>query len=263
MIRTQVRVLLVIGNNHKAISDKYRCDKTEEVEVMRVEEAPVAKERHIKYLEEAIKSPLLARNPYLRDTHKDLLELIKGMTDEQYFEFANDGARIENGVAYSKKDPRGYYHWPRSGQEILDKTGRLHDFLTPFKLLDGNLAYTARKGDIDWSEMHLTNPDLYRRTWELCVERQEPKSERDRKILENMGERRGYFSNFKSADEYINHNTSFWTYFVADDKKCESIDDGNVSDKQWVAGFYEKYIEQLSDDTILSLYEVRIIDENP
>jgi hypothetical protein len=75
-----------------------------------------------------------------------------------------------------------------------------------------------------------------------------------------MSNRLDYFMNFNNSDEYVKHSCSFWTYGVATEDKYEEVS-FNVSDKEWVAKFYDKYIKNIKGNPLLSIYEVRSLND--
>lgn len=256
---TSMRILLVIGDDHEKICKEYRRDKDHEVPVMVLEkDAAESRQRYIKYIEEILSNKGLSES--VRNSYTKILDYVKGCSDEEYFEFINDGNRIENGVAYSKNDPKGLYCAPRCGQVNLDNGDGELEFSNPFILLDGSKAYVARKGDIDWSEMHLKNTHFYERVWEVCVNGAKPQDKSEERAYDMMKNRKAYFKKFKDSDEYVRHCTSFWAYLVATADRCDTLDGHKEGDKSWVSNFYDTYIEPLSDDTLLSIYEVKLLD---
>ena len=72
-----------------------------------------------------------------------------------------------------------------------------------------------------------------------------------------MQNRVSYFSNFADKNEYVKHSCSFWCYGVITQNGEYHELDYKVRDKDWVSGFYERFVKNLPDETTLAIYEVR------
>ena len=182
------------------------------------------------------------------------------MSDEEFFEEMTDGCTIdENGDAYSTKNQKAKYRAERCYEERYKKTGEEAPFSNPMVLKDLTKSYSARFDDIEWAANHMFGTDLYRRAWEIVMEGSEPKTEQEKNIKERMGNRQAYFKNFADADEYVRHSCSFWCYgVITQDGEYHEVGNG-VSDKDWVAQFFDKYIKPIKGNPLLTIYEVRKI----
>lgn len=148
-----------------------------------------------------------------------------------------------------------YYKWPKCYQNKLEKTGEEAEFSNPFYLKDGYVAYRARFDEIDWERMHGFNKDIYKAAWELCVEDRDPEDNTEFTIKKNMMNRTEYFKNFSSKERYITYSTSFFAYGIATSERFIHLkDDEDMF--EFANTFYDKYIKDLNDDDILSIYEV-------
>jgi hypothetical protein len=66
--------------------------------------------------------------------------------------------------------------------------------------------------------------------------------------------------NFKTKDNYIKYNTSYWNYAVIKDGIW--TDTENKDSLEWVNNFYETFVEPLNDDELITIYEYQINDAN-
>ncbi|MCD8208437.1 MAG: hypothetical protein LUD72_10905 [Bacteroidales bacterium] len=256
------RTLLVIGEKHKEIAEKYSLDtKVEPYVKFRLDDAGEYRQKRLAAIESILNSKAIPLSEKQKDIYKDLYLEIREMDDFEYYQTITNGCTYDetNGDALSTENPLAQYKYERCPQTVLEARGEESDFSNPFWLKDGYIAYSAKKGDINWDRMHLYNTEVYEKAWAICVDGVEPTDDEGRRIKEMMGNKREYFDNFANIEEYVRHSCSFWTYGVATEEKYEGID-YTVSDKEWVANFFERFIEPLSDDTLLSLYEVRALE---
>ena len=108
--------------------------------------------------------------------------------------------------------------------------------------------------------MYDKETEIYRRAWELVMDDDEPKDEREERIKTNMVGKRGYFLNFNDKEEYIRHSCSFWCYGVVTEDGYDEVT-YQISDKDWVAKFYDKYIKPIKGNPLLTIYEVRSLND--
>lgn len=197
------------------------------------------------------------------EAYKDLYWSIKDMSDEDYMLSITYGCTYDDeGNAISTKNPNAHYKWPKCYQHKLDNNEGEAEFSNPFHLKDGTVAYRAKLNDIDWSREH-ENKDackLYEAAWELCVEDREPNNEQEKRIKDNMSNRLEYFSQFKNKEAYVKHSTSFFMYGIATSKDYNEVN-YQISDIDWVATFYDKYIKKLKGNPTLSIYEIRLLED--
>ena len=73
-----------------------------------------------------------------------------------------------------------------------------------------------------------------------------------------MSNRLDYFAQFKNKEAYVKHSTSFFMYGIATSKEYNEVN-FNISDIEWVATFYDKYIKTLKGNPTLSIYEIRLL----
>lgn len=241
--------VLVVGDNHNEMMESYSPNKKVDMYVK------------YKYLEaknylNAMKKAMSAicndgrksgLGKFQIDTIKERLAALEKMTPFEYYTSLTEGMYYdEEGNAMTDENPNIKY----SSCAIGNK------FSVPFTLLNGETSYSARKGDIDWSKMHLDKQHVYERAWELAVEDAKPNDEGEEKVKKTMSSKKKYFSNFKSKEEYVAYSTAYWTYAIVDENGWSDVDtvcNGNIN--KWIAGFYDKYVKKLSDDVLLTIYE--------
>ena len=72
-----------------------------------------------------------------------------------------------------------------------------------------------------------------------------------------MKDKQAYFEKFETKENYITSNTAFWGYAFLSDitgwLDAEDIEDQFV----WMSNFYDLYIKNLPDDTLLTIYECK------
>lgn len=135
-----------------------------------------------------------------------------------------------------------------------DKGGRI--FSNYLKDFNDNGINCAKECDIDWSLIHLREDkvNIYNRTWDLCVNKINPETDKDKEILKNMRKYDSYFKNFLNKDEYVKVSSSFWSYAVIDNNKMW-FDMENVDEFDWIINFYDKFIKDLDPNTLITIYE--------
>lgn len=269
MSKITFRTVLVVGENPEELIKKYDLGtKVEPYVRLRRSDAKKSQKNHLKFIENVLTSDKVALTDKQKEVYKELYLDIKEMTEEEYFEEYTKGCTYdsETGDALTTENPNAFYQYPSNPQKRLDATNEESDFANPFILipLEGEegeeiISYTAKKGDIDWNRMHRYNIELYRRAWEICVEGDTPRNSQEEVIKNNMGSRLDYFNNFNSVEEYINHSCSFWCYGYLDKKGYKELD-YTISDKDWVANFYDRFVKPLNNNETVSLWVVRAID---
>ena len=263
MGKSVIRTVLVIGVNHEEIAKKYSSDtKVEPYVKAKRKDAKMAQKKHLAFIEKLLNTDIIKFNEVQKQLYKDLYLEIKGMSDFDYFMYITKGCKYDEETfdAYTTENPNAYYKYEKCYDERLKKYNEEAPFSNPFKLKDGTLAYTAKFNDIDWDKMHMFNTDIYQSAWELVVDDREPENDTEKQIKDTMSKRTAYFDNFSDKEEYVRHSCAFWCYGVATDEKYEELS-YDVSDKEWVAKFYDKYIKDLKGNPTLSIYEVRSLND--
>jgi hypothetical protein len=264
MAKTVIKRLLVIGDNPDKKCAEYSADtKVEPYVRIKFADRHNLRAAQMQTLKSLLDSETIRLTEVQREVYKNQYLDAVEMDDEEFFEFATDGMEHdeETGDALSTENPKAKYKYQKCYDSQLKQTGEESDFSDPFKLKDGTKAYSARMCEIDWPRNHMYNTEIYRAAWEICVDGREPVNDTEKTIEKNMGNRQSYFANFNDVDEYIRHSCCFWTNcIITDDGKFAQLD-YTVSDKKWISEFYDKYIKDLPDETLLTLYEVRSLND--
>lgn len=182
----------------------------------------------------------------IRDEYSEKIKEIENMSDLDFYLELTEDLDIDEttGNAMSDVNPNGHYNVCRLGDKLS----------MPLINKKGDEVFQARKCDVNWEKVHLANQEVYRLTWQMINYGKTPETEEEKVIYENMKNRKDYFSMFKDEDEYVFHNTAFWgTAFVTMDRWFELTDD--VSQVEWVRNFYDDFIKDLPENTLISIYE--------
>lgn len=260
-----VRKLLVIGENHKDIAAKYSASLTMEEKRVKykITEAPKLHIQYLETLEEIIKTiqnnPNIPRQKEQIQAYLDIYNRYSKMDDFQFYQtLTEDYEHDDDGNTVTDENPNAHYQYEECYDERIRKNQYNEaPFADPFILKNGMKVYTARVGDIDWDIVHLGKSDIYRAVWEICVDGREPINSDERQAKSVMSNKKDYFSSFKNVDEYIGHNCAFWCYGVATDGEYIEC---NGRDIDWTNNFYERFIKPLPEDTIISVYQIRLLD---
>lgn len=258
-------VCIVAGDNPDDLIKEYDSRvKVEPYVVYQYKDAKKIKEKYIEYYQEALKAIndesidvtyggekdeeyLNLQKMEVQDAIQDLAE----MDDDEFFsnlvESDEDkGLYInnENGDIYSTKNKNGKYSYCALGKL----------FSIPFLLNDGREVYQAKKSEINWGKMHLNGGDIYERAWDMVMNNSKPQNEYEQQIFDNMQDKTTYFKKFETKENYVASNTAFWGYaFVSDMNGW--IDADGKDQFTWMKTFYDMFIKNLPDDTLLTIYE--------
>ena len=265
-MKSVMKTILVIsreGENPDEIAEMYAAEHEVETHIF-MEKDKAEGEKYMEYAR--IQAALYSKNvkSILSDAQKEYLydkayELLNMSGDDYFNQITqeNNCTYDELGDAYTKTNPIAYYQFPKCYQDNREKTGEEAPFSNPFKLKDGVVAYRAHFNDIDWSEMHNYNREVYEAAWELCVEGREPEDMQEKIIKEQMKNRADYFFNFKNKEEYVEYSTMFFTFGIATSEHFIKRDELQESEIDYIRSFYDKYISKITDNPLLSIYEVR------
>ena len=242
--------VMVIGNNPEEQMAQFNASlKVQPYLKYKINDASELRKKAILTVENMIFE--MNDNPIVLEYLHNHLSEIKEMTDIEYFSFlTNKLSHDEDGNAWDDSNPNGkwtsYTIGKENSIELIKK--------------DGTITMQCRKGDVDWSAIHLAKQQIYKRTWEMVIENQTPKHDADKIMLGIMGDKKDYLLNFKTKDNYIKYNTSYWNYAVIKDGVWKDTDNQNSID--WVINFYETFVEPLNDDELITIYEYQINDAN-
>ena len=240
--------VMVVGDNHKELMDKYSLD-LEVDSYVRYEylKADKYQSNSIKALDNLLShGDEIGLEPQVKESLERRIKTLKGMTPFEYYRELTDGMYYdENGNALSTENPNG--HW---------KTARIgKNFSLPLKLKDGTESYSAKACDIDWDAMNEPT-ELYEAAWEMVVDGREPTNEQEERVYESMKDKSAYFSNFKNKEDYVTYSTSYWNYaFVNKDGWVDMV---NEDERKWINNFYDRFIATLDPNDLVTIYECSV-----
>lgn len=242
------RVLIVSGNDPEERVKEFSSNlEVEPYIVYHYKDAAKLKSLRLQQIRAMIENN--ENTPFPKEILEDEIFDIENESDEDYFfDLTYWYDHDEDNNAISNKNPDGKFYSCKVGGS----------FAQPFILKDGTTSYKAKKGDIDWSAIHMNKEmvNLYERTWEMCVEGLPSVTDIDKQVYENMKNRRDYFDNFADKNEYVTSCTSFWAYaFLNQIDMWVDADDCPVSQFEWMSTYYDRFIKSLSDDTELTIFE--------
>lgn len=267
------RTLLVIGENHEAIAQKYSLDtKVTPYIKSKLGDADKLYKSRLRIVEmctdksrEEYESATTEEEKNVKQKQLDVwnttLSNFRKLDSFAYYQAITKGCWYDdNGDAWTDENPNAHYKYQKCyDYRIKADQEDEAPFSNPFILKNGTKAYIAKVKDIDWDKVHMANTDLYHSAWEVCVEDKEPENEDERLIKNNFSNRKEYFSNFKDADEYVAHSCAFWTYGVATANEYLSGDDDKEDTIKWTTGFFNRFIKKLDGETVLSIYEIKLL----
>ena len=242
--------VMVVGNNPEEQMAQFNASlKVQPYLKYKINDASELRKKAILTVENMIFE--MNDNPIVLEYLHNHLSEIKEMTDIEYFSFlTNKLSHDKDGNAWDDSNPNGKWTSYTIGKENSIELVKN----------DGTITMQCRKGDVDWSAIHLAKQQIYKRTWEMVVENQAPKHDADKIMLSIMGDKKDYLLNFKTKDNYIKYNTSYWNYAVIKDGVWKDTD--NQNSINWVINFYETFVEPLNDDELITIYEYQINDAN-
>lgn len=239
--------VLVIGDNPDNEILKYNSMEDVETPYIIYSYSDIHKIRkdRIKFYKEFLKN---TSDTKTINSVKTQLEHLNSMTDLEYYIYLGELYSYDSDKnIISNENPIGKWITCEKGGKI---------FLNYLKDFNDNGVVSAKKSEIDWNLIHMREDkvNIYNRTWDLCVEKVEPVTDKDKAIISNMRKFNSYFSNFKNKDEYIKMNCSFWTYAVID-KNNMWVDMESRDEIDWTINFYDRFIKDLTSDTLVTIYE--------
>ena len=238
-------VAIVAGDNPQSLMIPY--DAMKEVEpyvVYKYSEAEQLKERYLKMYEAVLASGELGKEE--KEEVQEEYDGLKGESAIEFFyEVTDHMEHNEEGDALSTKNKFGKWKSFQLGK----------NFSVPFITNDGQETYQARKADINWSLVHLNGQEVYKRAWEMVMEKSSPENDTEKLIYENMKNRTTYFQKFGTKENYVASSTAFWGYaFLSAKTGWVELED-TENQFEWVTNFYDRFIKPLPEDTLLTIFE--------
>lgn len=183
---------------------------------------------------------------------QDMIDDINDLTNDEFFERLCDG---DDNYWFDEETGDIMTDLNENGKWSSYQLGKA--FSVPFLTKDGKDSFQIKKKDIDWDKIHLSGKKVYERVWEMCMEESAPNDEHEKVLYDNMSDKIAYFKKFETKDNYVISNTAFWGYAFASD--ITGWVDAEESEDQfaWMSNFYDVFIKNLPDDTLLTIYECR------
>ena len=240
--------VMVVGDNHKELMDKYSFDLEVEPYV-RYEylKADKYQSNSIKALDNLLNNAdKVGLEPQLKEGLERRIKALKKMTPFEYYRELTEGLYYdENGNALTTENPNG--HW------VTARIGK--NFSLPLKLKDGTETYSAKADDIDWWAMNEPTA-MYEAAWEMVMEGREPTNAAEERVYESMKDKTAYFSNFKDKEDYVTYSTSYWNYAFVD--KNGWVDMTNEDEKKWITNFFERFVKNIDPNDTVTIYECTV-----
>ena len=241
-------VCIVAGENPEKLMEPYDNTKVVEPYVKQYyKHAGKIKEKNINFYEAILKKK--KKNNIDKDALREIIIDLKSLTDIEFYEELTKGLVIdaETGNALSTENENGKYSYFQLGKLLS----------IPFLLKDGREVFQAKKSDIDWDKIHLGGGDVYRRVWEMVMENSAPTTDYEKQLFDNMKDKITYFQKFETKENYVISNTAFWGYAFLSEK-TGWVDASYTNDQfVWMAEYYNMFIKNLPDDTLLTIYECK------
>jgi len=207
-------------------------------------------------------------------------------TDEQVYADEIKGYESgdvgKKGEVYSTYNPRSRWDWYEIGGRWRDtfpikdgcvgiKNRRLEQFAgSLYRKSESGYADSAMKGDIDWAKIHQSKKayDKAIRFWEMKVNGDKPTTKQEKTELNwDMHKDEYYLDRYKTKENYARCQSNFAMWAVvkrgkwyekgsmgmfgcADETHDEAVD--------WELNFYDHFIKDLPDDTVLTVVDCHI-----
>jgi hypothetical protein len=239
-------VCIVAGDNPDDLIRKYsKLLKEGEYVVYHYKDAHVIKQKYIQAYEDVLeKYPNYELKTEIQATIDDL----RTISDDEFYasltaeykkdEKTNDALSTEN----------------RNGKYTFCNIGKV--LSVPFLTKDGREVFKIKKNEVDWDNMHLNGGYVYSRVWEMVMENSEPKDNHEQVLYDNMKDKIPYFNKFETKENYITSNTAFWAYaFLSEETGWVDAISENTNQFEWMSNYYDKFIKNLPDDKLLTIYE--------
>lgn len=240
-------VCIVAGDNPDELMKPYDRREEEEPYVRyRYKDAAKIKEKYVELYEGILNS---GEETIDKEELEDIVNDLKEMSVEEFYEELTEGLTIddETGDAISTENRQGMFSYYELGKWLS----------VPFLLKGGREVFQAKKSDINWDKIHLGGGDIYRKTWEMVMEGIEPSTDYEKTIYDNMKDKETYFKKFETKENYVVSNTAFWGYAFLSEK-TGWVDASDTNDQfVWMSEYYNMFIKNLSDDTLLTIYECK------
>ena len=243
-------VCIVAGDNPEELLKEYDKNNLKEPYIKyKFKDAKILHERYIDVYKAMLDN---VKNNNDGNTDIELIEDtildLEDMSDLEFYQDLTKGLKYDSeGNALTTENENGKFSF--------SQVGKLYSI--PFLTKDGREVYQSKNSDIYWKKMHLSGGEIYGRAWEMVMEGSQPNTDYESIIYENMKDKMGYFNKFETKENYIISNTAFWGYAFLSEKTGWVDADGVKDQFIWMAEYYNMFIKNLPDDTLLTIYECK------
>lgn len=240
-------ITIVAGDDYNSLIKPYNKKMDEKKIVYYYKDASKIKDNFIKVNKQILDNTEGLSDNDINIIKEDILFAQNASDEDFYFDFTAGLEYDDEYNAITDTNLDGKY-----SSYMIGKV-----FAVPFTLKNGETSFSAKKGEIDWSKMHLANQDVYASAWDMVMNHKTPETDEDKIIYENMKNRTLYFQDFGDKETYVASNTAFWGYaFLSEETGW--IDAENFEQFPWMMNFYDNFIKPLSDDTLLTIIECKM-----
>lgn len=243
-------VCVVAGDNPNEILLEYDKTNVKAPYVKyRFKDAKMLQQKYIEFYEGLLKNLSETNDTLDLEMIKNTIEDLKEMSETEFYH------DLISDLDFDEKTGDAYTTENENGKFSFCQLGKIYSI--PFLTKDGREVFQARKSEIDWGRMHLSGGDIYARAWEMVMEESKPETDYEALIYDNMKDKVTYFEKFETKENYVISNTAFWGYaFVSESKGW--MDASEVESQfVWMNNFYDLFIKNLPEDTLLSIYECK------
>ena len=250
MDKSTLRTVFVVGNDPTTLLDKYDANKQVDqyIKYRYLDAAKMHKSSITAVSNLLSNADKIQLNKFQKDYFQEKLKALKSLSDFEYYRTVTDGLYYdEEGNALTTENPNGKWKTCKLGG----------NFSYPLITNTGAETYQAKKGEVEWELMHMRKEgvEYFRTLWELVKEGRPAKNDEEKALYDGWKSRENYLSNFKDMDALIAHNCMYWCYAILNKDGWHSIDDEGMTETEWITTFYDKYIANLPDDELISVYE--------
>lgn len=176
---------------------------------------------------------------------------LKNKSTDDFFKYISAGCifDIKTGDVFSTENKDGVWDNYNIGSENCQT----------LILKDESVSSQAMLSEVDWDAMFEQDLYKYETAWDVVVDKKTPETDIETQIFNNMKDNLDYFKLFSSKKEYLDYCCLFKTTSVlTNDGKWHEMD-SESSEIEWVLNYHKTFIDPISDDALLTIYEFSII----
>ena len=242
--------LMVVGDNPEEMMKEYSSEENKKTYVkFKFADMPKLRKNAIKMAKKVIESAAeFDISDDIKEYFKAKVKTLESLSDFEYYNSLTDGMEYdEEGNAIANENPNAKFSSYRIGRNMC----------IPLTMKDGSHAFQAKAADVDWEAMNMNvdSVEQYKRLWMLGHDEAIPEkgNETDEILHANAKAMLKYFSNFKNMDDFVKYSCSYWNYAILDKDGWKDADD--ITNFEWITGFYDNYVKKLNPDDMVTIYE--------